>query len=122
VRGPRLPHGELKPTAIALIVAEGDRHRVHAEKFVSGLPDTTILTVYAAWNVRQRLKSIASERDVPCDYAESPGAAVRNVQIAILIGPSPFGDDDHRTLEQQGIVVEHRDLESGRARPRRNGA
>jgi len=117
----RLKHGSLKPTSIALIVSDGQKNQRHAERFVSGLPDTAMLTVHASWNLRRRLKSLADQRDVPCAYAESPHAAIRNVQIAILIGHSPFSRGDISILEEQGIVVEHRDLEAGRTRPERNG-
>ena len=120
----RMKHGDIARTSIALIVSEGARNQRHAERFVSNLPDTATLTVHANWHVRRRVRTIANSRAVACSWAESPEAAIRNAQIAILIGDSPFSPRDISILEEQGVVVEHRDLEAGRpGRPgrRRNG-
>ena len=109
------------PTPIGLVVGPGQRTMRHAERFVSSLPSSATLTVHAQPNSERTLACIARERGVEVRIAESAHAAAVGVQILVLIGDSPFSKDEVRLISDNGIIVEHRDLNSGGAGKRRNG-
>jgi hypothetical protein len=106
----------MNPTAVALIVAPGDRESATALRYVIHLPDSApaVLRVHASSAAFASIEKAAVRRHVACSRMESPEVATRCANLAIIVGESPFSPRDVEILEEQGVVVEWRGRYAGR--------
>lgn len=95
---------------IALIVSESDAAAREAHRYVSALPKSASLILYAPRPARDTLKAVAREIDLPLTTADNATSAVAMANVVVIFGHSPFTEDDVLTLSSQGISVHGKEL------------